>query len=106
MSGGYFDYIQHQMTDVVERIDSLILSNDDQTTDLFGDLVGRGYCIGTIQQFKAAAEALTMASIYLQRVDWLLSGDDDEVSFLSRLHEDIRNHSGESLDDSHPRCGE
>ena len=32
---------------------------------------------------------LKKATIYAQRIDWLVSGDDGEESFLSRLKEDL-----------------
>jgi hypothetical protein len=32
-----------------------------------------------------------MAQVYAHRVDWLLSGDDGEESFLRRLAEDLKN---------------
>jgi len=32
---------------------------------------------------------LELAGIYLQRIDWLVSGDDSEESFHERLQEDL-----------------
>jgi len=32
---------------------------------------------------------LRKAAIYAQRIDWLLSGDDGEESFLERLKEEL-----------------
>ena len=40
--------------------------------------------------FKKAADAVRIAQIYIQRMDWLLSGDDGEESFLSRLEENLK----------------
>lgn len=34
---------------------------------------------------------LKLANIYLHRIDWLLSGDDGEDSFHSRLKEELLN---------------
>jgi len=39
---------------------------------------------------KEAVKALHIAQEYAQRVDWLLSGDDGEESFLSRLEENLK----------------
>ena len=39
---------------------------------------------------KEAVRALKIAQVYAQRVDWLLSGDDGEESFLSRLEEELK----------------
>jgi hypothetical protein len=42
-----------------------------------------------IEKMKEAVKALKIAQIYAQRVDWLLSGDDGEESFLKRLEEEL-----------------
>jgi hypothetical protein len=39
---------------------------------------------------KEAVKALKIAQVYAQRVDWLLSGDDGEESFLSRLDDELK----------------
>ena len=39
---------------------------------------------------KEAIKALKIAQVYAQRVDWLLSGDDGEESFLSRLDDELK----------------
>jgi hypothetical protein len=41
-----------------------------------------------IEEFKKGAEIIKLAQIYMQRMDWLLSGDDGEESFISRLKQD------------------
>jgi hypothetical protein len=38
---------------------------------------------------KEGIEVLKRAQIYAQRIDWLLSGDDGEESFLKRLEKDL-----------------
>ena len=35
-------------------------------------------------------ETLRKAAIYAQRIDWLLSGDDDEKSLKERLEEELK----------------
>jgi len=42
-----------------------------------------------IEKFKEGLEILKNAEVYAQRIDWYLSGDDGEESFLSRLKEDL-----------------
>lgn len=42
-----------------------------------------------IEKMKEAVKALKIAQEYAQRVDWLLSGDDGEESFLRRLKENL-----------------
>lgn len=43
----------------------------------------------TLAEFKKAVHILKQADIYAQRIDWLLSGDDDEKSFHERLEEEL-----------------
>jgi hypothetical protein len=42
-----------------------------------------------IEEFKNAVKHLKIAQVYAQRVDWLVSGDDGEESFMKRLGEDL-----------------
>jgi hypothetical protein len=42
-----------------------------------------------IEKMKEGIEVLKRAQIYAQRIDWLLSGDDGEESFLKRLEKDL-----------------
>ena len=47
------------------------------------------YPAEVIEEFKKGVEAIAKAQVYMQRLDWLLSGDDGEESFLRRLKEDL-----------------
>jgi hypothetical protein len=49
----------------------------------------RPYSGKTINEFKKAYKLLEKASIYVQRIDWLVCGDDDEFSFHERLKEEL-----------------
>ena len=42
-----------------------------------------------IEKMKEGIEVLKRAQIYAQRIDWLLSGDDGEESFLRRLEDEL-----------------
>ncbi|MBL0712133.1 MAG: hypothetical protein JJV98_00400 [Desulfosarcina sp.] len=42
-----------------------------------------------IEKFKEAMLTLRMAEAMAQRIDWLVSGDDGEESFLRRWNEDM-----------------
>ena len=42
-----------------------------------------------IIQFKIAVVMLRQAEVYAHRIDWLLSGDDSEESFMKRLVKDL-----------------
>jgi hypothetical protein len=49
----------------------------------------RHYGKETMEEFKKALSLLRQAHIYVQRIDWLVSGDDGEDSFHSRLKHDM-----------------
>ena len=88
MSGGYFDYVQNSIEVAARKIEKLIASNNDESLTQWGDPVGQFYDPETIERFKQAAEAAHKAAAMIQRVDWLLSGDDGEESFHKRWDEE------------------
>ena len=81
MSGGYFDYAQYRLEDIAEAVDRAILT--------YGKGGGASYPPDIVEAFKRGANLLREAQVYAQRIDWLLSGDDGEDSFRSRLLEDL-----------------
>ena len=78
MSGGYFNYDQYRINDIADQIERFVANNDRYE---FPDSV--------LIQFREALYYLKMASIYTQRIDWFLCGDDSIESFLGRLKEDV-----------------
>ena len=104
MSGGHWNYIQYRFTDVAEDIKNLVEKNGKEKTqeELKDDYISSDwyekypedkfhhkYPDEVIEEFKKGAEIIAKAQIYMQRIDWLLSGDDGEDSFLKRLKEDL-----------------
>ena len=106
MSGGHWEYIQYRFTDVAEDIDKLIENNgklkseeqlkeerwhDDEWYEKYPeDRYHYKYSDEVIKQFKASSMMIKIAQIYMQRMDWLLSEDDGEESFLRRIDEDLK----------------
>lgn len=78
MSGGYFDYNQFKITEIADELDVLI-TNEDLLE----------YNDETKARFKEAVDLLRTAFIYTQRIDWLLSYDDGEETFHSRLKQEL-----------------
>lgn len=66
--------------------DFVLLVEEDMYSDYYPD-----YTAETIKELRRGVEVLKKASVYAQRIDWLLSGDDDEKSFHRRLKEDLDN---------------
>lgn len=101
MSGGHFDYQQHYISEIADSIErELNRQGKEKTGDaLYGSKQyyedypeERYYEVypGIVQKkIKEAVKQLRIAAIYAQRVDWFLSGDDGEDSFIERLEEDL-----------------
>ena len=85
MSGGAYNHAQFQLVQMADDIDQRILIND--VTDEWGNRPE--YSEETLEQFRIAAAKLREAYIYVQRIDWLLSGDDGEDTFHKRLKKDL-----------------
>ena len=89
MSGGHFDYNQYKIGYIADEVEELIIKNKEETLDRYGDKMFANYDDEVIKKFIEGYKALRQAQIYTQRIDWLVSGDDGEESFLSRLEDDL-----------------
>ena len=101
MSGGYFDYQQYRITDIADSIQSELdkqgtpKPKDElwDTEDYYEkhpeELNHFTYPIAIQGRMKEGIAILKIASVYAQRIDWFLSGDDGEESFLKRLDEEL-----------------
>lgn len=96
MSGGHFDYDQYRIQNIANSVDRLIKQNGKEIEYPKGYIMSEydsthyyEYPPKVIEKFKEGLEILRKAEIYAQRIDWLVSGDDGEESFLSRLKEDL-----------------
>jgi len=85
MSGGHFDYVQYQITEAAEEVDRMIRDNDKENS--WGEVPG--YSAETLRELQNGYLALKFATIYLQRIDWLVSGDDNEERFHERLEDEV-----------------
>ena len=90
MSGVFFDYAQYRMEDIAAKIDDLISENDSTEKDSFGENVSYHFPPKIIERFRQAAHTIRRAQEMAQRVDWLVSGDDGEESFMSRWDNEVR----------------
>ena len=106
MSGGRFNYNQYKIGEIAEGIQKTIDNNGlkldeeliKENQRWYGkdyyerfpqELYNYKYPDNIIEKFKEAVDILKKAEIYAQRIDWLLSGDDGEESFIERLKEDL-----------------
>lgn len=91
MSGGHFDYDQYRIDQIAEDIAQIIRNNKNEELDEWGSKRGYFFPDEVIEEFKKAVKILDTAYVYVQRIDYLLSGDDGEDSFHSRLKEELSN---------------
>jgi hypothetical protein len=89
MSGGHFQYKQWEISHIADEVEQLILTNYSEEKDEWGDRKGCHFSPETIEEFKKGLVVLRQAYVYAQRIDWLVSGDDGENSFHSRLKNDL-----------------
>ena len=106
MSGGAFDYKQHNISMIADEIDQAIRDNGRPKTaqELRDESWGRdsewykkypedlnhyAYPDDIIEEFKRGLHIMRQAYVYAQRIDWLMSGDDGDDSFRTRLREEL-----------------
>ena len=100
MSGGHFEYKQYHVHELAEEIDRLIAKvhkTREDVKDTPDDPCDPNYCWEkhylysdeTLEKFAEARDTLIRASKMVQRVDWLVSGDDGEESFHARWAEEV-----------------
>jgi hypothetical protein len=96
MSGGFFDYKQYDLEYIADAIETIIaksgktkMPEDMYSWEEEGSLYPT-YSPKEIQKFQEAVVAIRIARVYAHRVDWLVSGDDGEESFFTRLEEDLK----------------
>lgn len=96
MSGGHFNYVQDRFRDeVFEKLTTEIALNkvqpfwiDKEQWEAEGKSRWKPE---TIKEFRKGLKKAKEAYVYIQRIDWLLSGDDDEEeTFHKRLKEELK----------------
>lgn len=85
MSGGHFDYKQYEFQIIADEIDQLIWNNEKKNEWGYA----RNYSKKTLSKFEEAKKTVLLAQEMVQRVDWLVSGDDGEGTFYKRWEENI-----------------
>jgi hypothetical protein len=88
MSGGRFDGLQFRFGGIVEDIRTVIVNNDSTEKDELGYNRGRRFPPEIIDRLAATADVVERAAKMVTRVDWLLSDDDGNESFLRRWAEE------------------
>ncbi len=106
MSGGHFDYQQFRFSSIADDIMKEICDNEKGYEDwsepgsmYFDDNESGSVKVKpdgwqrhsneTLKEFKEGFRLCKLAHVYVQRIDWLLSGDDGEENFHKRLKDDL-----------------
>jgi len=101
MSGGHFEYDQYKIGYIADEIQAKlnnmgkeipkdeIMASPDWYEQYPEEKFFTTYPEEVVKEFKNAIRNLRIAEIYAHRVDWFLSGDDDEEDFIKRLKEDL-----------------
>lgn len=111
MSGGHFDYMQYHISEIADSLENYLDGKpiEDEDIDYVIDedyytqdeenyirdnkhtIPNRyGFYKETVDEMREGLKVLRKAAVYAQRIDWLLSGDDDEETFKERLNEELR----------------
>jgi hypothetical protein len=104
MSGGEFNYDQYKLNNIIERIEEIL---NNQGKDIPRDERGFGddeyyklypeeskypeYSERVQDMFRLAILNLKVAFTFAHRIDYFLSSDDGEDSFMKRLSEELEN---------------
>lgn len=104
MSGGRFEYNQYRIRAIADSIDwEIRRSGKEKTKEELKNEFWKDpswyekypeekfhykYPDEVIKEFKRGYYILRLAEIYAQRIDWLLSGDDGDETFIERLAEE------------------
>lgn len=87
MSGGHYDYIQYRLHDLVDTIKEDIRHHaEDPNYGQFPPEI--------LLDMHILHDKLQEATIRLNRLDWLISGDDGIDAYHARLKDDLERFTG------------
>ena len=89
MSGGTFDYKQHNITDIIEEIERALKEAYDYNIENPEEEKQLGHSLNVKKILGKGIYHLERAQIYAQRIDYFLAGDDGEENFIKRLKMDL-----------------
>lgn len=102
MSGGFFNYRQYNINDIADKIEErlnlqgmeipkeCILFDDEYYVKYPEEKLYQTFPEVVQEKMKEAVKYLRVATIYAQRVDRYLSGDDSDNDFIKRLDEELK----------------
>ena len=94
MSGGHYDYIQFNIQDVVAELKKQIkrIKVANNTPDPEESWLVFNNREAVLEEFELCRHHLELGALLLNRIDWLVSGDDGEEAFLQRINTEVRDY--------------
>ena len=101
MSGGAFEYQQYKIDEIADQVEREInrMGTEKPKDELWStdefykkypeEKFYPTYSDEAVKAMRDGVKALKTAYVYAQRIDWFLSGDDGEESFVSRLNDEL-----------------
>jgi len=93
MSGGAYNYAQHSILDIIDKLEIVLEQQNQPNPDYGKDIWEPEFLAEDPEEvliiIKEGIHALKRAYIFAQRIDWYLSGDDGKESLYRRLLEEL-----------------
>lgn len=101
MSGGHFDYSQNHISYIADEIEEILerQGKEKPKVELYmykdyyekypEEMYYKTYPAEVQEKMREAIKRIRIAVVYVQRIDWMLSGDDSMESFLRCLEEEL-----------------
>ena len=114
MSGGFFNYKQWGIDQIAEDLESYIGKCERKEEKDWGYKDENGKYIPyvyeeseeVLNEFRKGLKILRQAFVYAKRIDYLLSGDDGDESFLEHLKQELEALSAEEALDEMVRINQ
>lgn len=87
MSGGHFDFHSYRLEEIIKELEEII--ERDRASLCYSDQPVFCYSFETIASFKRAIQSIKKTKIMIERISFLLEGDDGEESYHARLKEEL-----------------
>lgn len=93
MSGGAYNYAQHSILDIIDKLEIVLEQQNQPNPDYGKDIFEPEFLREDPEKvqmiIREGIHSLKKAYVFAQRIDWYLSGDDGEESLYSRLSEEL-----------------
>lgn len=89
MSGGHFEYNEWRIYDIADEIEQKIVNSENPDPDNEEQRWSLIESPEALKEMKRGLKVIRQAYIYIHRIDYLLSGDDSEESFVKRVRKEL-----------------